>query len=88
MLVEVDQLVAKVKAAGILDRKRLTSTITTQKALMVTKLTKISANKKQNKNTATSMKTYVMELTDSILTIQPIEILGKTKKVNAQALVL
>jgi hypothetical protein len=86
MLVGVGQVVAKVKATGTLDQKRPTSTIPIQKALMATKLTKINASKNQSKSTATSMKTYVTELMDSIRTTRPTEILVRPKKPNAQAL--
>ena len=86
MLVGVDQAVAKVKATGTLDQKRLTSTIPTLRALMATKLNKINASKNQSKSTATSMKTYVTELTDSIRTTRPTEIIVRPKNRNDQAL--
>ena len=81
-------MVPKVKIITTLDQKRLTSTIPTLKASMATKLTKINASKNQNKSTATSMKTYVTELTDIIRTTRPTEILVRPKNRNVQALEL
>jgi hypothetical protein len=88
MLVGVDQVV-KVKATGILVRRRLTSTILNQKTLMATKLIKINATRKPSKSTATSMKTCVKEITVVISTTQLTEILNTlNNRNNAQALEL
>jgi len=85
MLVVVDKVLTMVKKITMLDTKRHTSTIPTQKASMATKLTKINDSRDLSKSIITFIKTYVKEITIVIITLTTV-IMVITNKDQALAL--